>query len=192
MKQIIIFGNEQTNLNMAFFDSSWFIGIWAGFISSVLFLVFIYILRPRIKISPQISKSTKAGKTVYQIKIVNKSFFKVIDIHFELTLMHPMGEPKGRGLKMKRIQLKADKLWYISARDTFIRKSEYAPFAVRVIILEDLEQVWNQEEDFLDFKIIAKHGFSGFNKVIRERFNHNSCIIDGEFENGTSMVIQPN
>ncbi len=50
------------------------LAILVGLVTSAMFLVFLSWFRPRIEISPVITRgnSTKNGETIYRIKIINK------------------------------------------------------------------------------------------------------------------------
>jgi len=73
--------------------------------------------------------------------------------------------------------------------ETFFKKSNFSTHAVRVITLENIEDIWDNDHSFLSFKVIAKHGLSNFSKVIKKTYDHKVSIVAGEFEYGNSMKI---
>ena len=63
------------------------IGIFSGIISSLLFLIALFLLKPRIKISDKICTNSEFGNTYYFIKTINKTWWTIYDIKVELSLL---------------------------------------------------------------------------------------------------------
>ena len=181
------------------------IRVLCGLISSIIFLIIIFSLRPKIKIAPEICKTLDKDSNTFKyfIKIINSSkFFKVIDINAELTRMIPSPSPKckensdkkkvgGNNLRLQKLILKHNHVWYLTKKS---KKSEHATYAYIFMVTENVEQTWeNDKGDFLHFKIVARHGFSGFPKVItRHYIDKGSCIIEGRYAFGNTFDIIKN
>lgn len=177
-----------------FFYNEYIIEIFGSILFSLMGLALIWFLRPKVKISTQIARTTDDdGNVKHTIKIINKSYlFQLIDISMELSLLKPVSSPKGMNLAIKKIPLKSDHLWFLSRRKMFTSSTDFATYAL-VATLEDIDlrNVWkNTNGAFLDLKVIAKNNFSGITGINHEKYNHFSCIKDGEFCHGNSLDIE--
>ena len=178
------------------------LSILTGIISSIVFLVIIFILRPRLKISHEICRrfDEKTGRNVYMIKVINKSrWFKVIDVNAELISQEPVAAPVltktkncngATNLKLKRLKLKEENghIWFINRRKY---SCKHASFAYIFTCIEDLDTLWDEnKKQTLHFKIISKHGLSGFPKLTTMEYaDKNSCIKEGRFYFGNTCEI---
>ena len=185
-----------------FWENDWTIEIAGSLILTILGFLVIQFLRPRVKISDNICKTidSKTGKVSYKIKVINRSFFfRLIDIHFELTLLKPKSSPKGMNLAIKQIDLISNHVWYLSRRKLVSQKSDYATYAIVITVdklmhmedEKDLLEFWKSEDNmFLDFKVIAKNNFSGITSISHKKFDHYSSIKEGLFQHGNSLEIE--
>jgi hypothetical protein len=166
------------------------IKIACGFTTSVVFLIVIFLFfRPKIKISPEICKKNKDANE-YFIKIINRScFFKIIDVNAELVLLSPVASPGGTNLKIERLTIPFDHVWYLSHRD--FNKNNHATYAYIFKITSPIEELWDiNPGSYLHFKIVSKHGFSGFPKVKTMHFHHKETSIKiGAFAFGNNLSI---
>lgn len=184
-----------------FFYNSYIVEIFGGIVLSVMGLFLIWFLQPKVKIAPQIAVKEKDGKSVYTIKVINKSYlFQLVDINFELTMLQPRSTPKGMNIAIKQVPLKSNHLWFLSRRKGRLHrrfsKDIYATYAI-VITLDsdfDLLEEWKSETNnngtYFDLKVIAKNNFSGITSINHEKFNHYSCVKKGEYCHGNSMSIE--
>ena len=167
-------------------------GIISGLISASVFLTLLFIfLRPKIKISPQIAKWEKNGKTVYAIKVINKScLFTLCDVHVELTLIRNSSAPSGLNVAFKAIEMKNSRIWFIDRRP-IIGKSKNATYAIIFKTLDDLNDEWEDSVLYAQFKVIAKHGLSGLPKVKMEQYHDKKTSIkEGRFKYGNTFEIR--
>lgn len=194
------------NSKESFWTNDWTIEIVGSLILTFLGLLVVQFLRPRVKISDDICKTIDPNtkQISYKIKVINRSYiFRLIDIHFELTLLKPRSSPKGMNLAIKKIDLISDHVWYISRRKMVSRKSDYATYAIVVTVekLEiknegkieetDLLEFWKSQDNmFLDFKVIAKNNFSGITSITHKKFDHYSSVKEGLFQHGNSLNIE--
>jgi len=154
--------------------------------ASIIFLVLLFLLRPRIKIADKIAFFE--GK--YIIKTINRSFFRIYDVKFQLTIKHTYGTPGGKNVRYSRLNLKrGEKLTY--PRRPFIeKKCELFEHAVLVSIEDNIREKWTNESDTLEFIVIAKHGLSSFAKIYKVKYDHlGTDIVNGEYKHGNTMEI---
>ncbi len=156
--------------------------------ASVIFLVLLFVLRPNIKIAKKISYHDNK----YCIKTISRSFIRLYDIKFQLTIKHSLGNPGGKNVRYTRLKLKHDTKLTYPRRPFFEKKSEFFEHAVLVTIDDDVRQIWTNESDTLEFIVIAKHGLSSFAKIYRVEYQDKGTdIVDGKFKWGNTMEIVP-
>ncbi len=185
-----------------FFYNNYIVELIGGIMLSIMGLLLIWFLRPKVKIAPKIAFIEKDGKNIYNIKVINKSYiFQLVDITFELTMLKPKSTPKGMNIGIKKINLVSDHLWFLSRRqgaiNRFFAKDIYATYAIVITIDPDFDLLkeWKSEENTaacFDLKVIAKNNFSGITSINHEKFNHFSCIKNGEYCHGNSLQIENN
>lgn len=177
-----------------FFYNDYVVELAGSLIFAVVGLLVIYFLRPRVKISPKIAcRKNDQGQLIYNIKVINRSYlFQLVDLHFELSMLKPISSPKGMNLAIKKIDLAAEHLWYLSRRKVLSDSNSFATYAVILKVNDtDLEALWKKDDGaFLDVKVIAKNNFSGITGIIKERYNHVTTIKKGQFCHGNSMDIE--
>jgi hypothetical protein len=61
------------------------IGVLSSVISSFLFVLLMFAMRPKLIISDLIAKTVYEGRKVFVIKIVNPSWWQLYDVHTELV-----------------------------------------------------------------------------------------------------------
>ncbi len=194
---------------MSYWESFDWIGFWinigialvGGLFTSVFFLLLFWKLRPTLKISKNIVRYTDStGKDIYQIKFYNQSRFNAVDLKMELHICRPVSAPGGQNLEMKELELEDKDMWYLSNFEDVVGKrkrnkkvkSQYASFAKLVSITEkDFEKLWrSNESSYLSFKVSARHGFSGFHRVVRQSYHDvHSSLQEGKFKNGNTFDI---
>jgi len=170
--------------------TSIFIGLVMSIIASIVFTFAIYLLRPRVAISEKIAYRNGT----YKIKVVNKSIFKLIDVHAELLKVKPT---EGKNVILHRINLTNNKIWFIGKSPWSDRRSRWGSHAVTFSVSNPIEvDKMNQNEwvcengEFLHFKIIAKHGLSSFQKVETMKYhNRETDIVSGRFNFGKDLSI---
>jgi len=183
-----------------FFNNNYIVELFGGVMLSIMGLLLIWFLRPKVKIASKIAYLFKDGKNHYYIKVINKSYlFQLVDIKFELTMLKPKATPKGMNIAIKKIELTSDHVWFLSRRQGYINRlfsnDIYATYAIVVTINPefDLKEEWLKNAEngtYFDLKVIAKNNFSGITSIVHEKFNHPSCIKNGEYCHGNSVEIE--
>lgn len=62
---------------------------------------------------------------------------------------------------------------------------------VQIVILDDLEEKWTGENDWLHLQVTAYHSRSGSRKVFVQKFTNPNVIKEGEFCFGHTFNIMP-
>lgn len=166
--------------------------ITCSFIASLLFLFFIlFFLKPRIKISPVISKCTPEFETdeFFVFKIVNRSYFSAYDLSTELYLVQTYSSPPA-GKSNNRFTNLGFKLGDIShLPNRPIWKGNSARHAIRFKTKEDIYEILKDPSKTIEIRIKLKHGLSGLSKVYGYQYCDISEIKIGKFAHGRSFAI---
>lgn len=165
------------------------LGVLSSLVASIIFLLFLTRLRPKIEISDQISKSvSSSGKTIYRIKIINRTRVPIINVKAQLHRMIPNTVPGGIIYISKEITFQRHEIMELSKFD---KKDKTASYAYRFRSYDVLEDLWQDDtQAYLRFRIYATHSVSGFSRVFRkDYFTKRNTIITGEFDFGASMKV---
>ena len=163
-------------------------GTISGLIASYLFLMFfLKRKRPKIDISPHISKIEIDGETNFLFKFINKTETEIFDIHIETMFYKPIGDVNRSNLRGKDIKLKDDFMAYIPAE---LIQDTHNLHAIRLRTTEDLISKWSDESSFIRLTIIAKHSLSGLNKVFFKDFLSKDCISTKKFLSGNNLNVK--
>jgi len=166
------------------------LSIFAGLITSGIFLLILSRYRPKIDISPKVARgsSTKTGEVIYRIKVINRTSAPITDIRAQLHIYKNYQTAKGEIWKTHAIELKRPDPISI---DKYDPKDKNTNYAYRFLTYSNLEKIWNDDaSQFLRFRIFARHSVSGFGGFFFKdyRLKRNS-IIDGEFSKGDTFEI---
>ena len=165
-------------------------GVISSFVAAVVFLVFLRGIRPRLFICDCIARSEIQGdgRGTHSIKVINNSFFSLIDVELRLDRIHlhttmPNAQPL---MTAAQIPLKTDRLFSIPRYSPWDKSAEYAH---RFAISGDLQEQWPQEANsYLLFRIAGTHSLSGFRKVFTKKFMHQN-IRNGTFHFGNACEV---
>ncbi|MDD4991617.1 MAG: hypothetical protein PHR83_05215 [Paludibacter sp.] len=164
-------------------------GLFTSLISAILFLYILSLLRPKIEISPEISKSISlTNKLKYTVKVINKTRFDVYDIKAQLHIIRKCQTPSGEIEKSELIELKRDDPFILGKFD---KKDVNADYAFRFVTYIDLESIWTDDNnDILKFRVICKHQISGVLGYFQQKYRVKKSVIKtGEFKAGNLMEI---
>jgi hypothetical protein len=177
-------------MKMADCGASILLGAISSLIASVVFLLFLTRVRPRIIISECIAKGTSAnGKAIYRIKVINRTRVPIINVKAQLHFMRPTVAPGGIIYISKEIKLQRSEIMELSE---FNLKDNTAAYAYRFRSYEDLDESWNDDkQSYLRFRLYATHSISGFSRVFRKDFHtKRNSIVDGDFAFGNSVEVK--
>lgn len=163
-------------------------GIVSSLAASLLFLAFLFNLRPDVKISSEIARSTMDGKKCYIIKVINRTWGRIYDLHAQLVHITLENVNGGQNVVAKKLTLLKDHIWSAN-RIKNLKNDPNAEFAVLFVCIDDLDEIW-VNNTMIEFRIMSKHGFSGFSRIHKKRyFLLKSTIKDGSFTFGNSFRI---
>jgi hypothetical protein len=164
-------------------------GIASSIISSLIWLYFFSMLRPKIDISPKIAKdfSSLTEKPVYIIKIINRKRCPISEVRARLSLVSPLIIPGGQINQSTTIELKTNELFSLQGFDS--KNKEAACF--RFTTYEDLESIWSDDEaQFVTMSVYAVDSLSGLGKAFEQKYTIKRNTIKGRsFVYGDSFEI---
>lgn len=111
-------------------------GIISGIIASVILNNYYWNNTPKLLISKEISKNEKGE---YRIKIINKSKFYVTNVFIQLQLITLSNGNGGNILNTINLDIPYKMFQII---DRYDKSNLNAPYAVRFVISNNLEQIW--------------------------------------------------
>lgn len=151
------------------------VGVTSSLIASFTFALMLFLIKPRIDISPYIAKNTDVyGDLVYDIKVANKGYRDVIDISAELLVVTKENVKNGQINTTKKIPMVYERIFRIKSRG-----------GRRFPVNENLEAIWeNDDISFLLFRILVKDSFTGVGKVFEQTFHTKKEIHSGKHEHG--------
>lgn len=162
------------------------LGVVSGIVASIIFLLSLRKMRPKICISRHIVLKDD----IYYFKFVNKSRHDLFDIKLEASLLTPFGDINGQNLRAVDIKLMDEVLFHIP-KNQKDGKDPHNLFATRCRTTQDLIKDWDNESTYIQLTIIARHSVSGINRVFKQVYHSKGCIsTDKNFIGGNSLDIQ--
>jgi len=160
----------------------WSIVISVSLITSFIFFLCMAFIRPIVKVSNNIlwgtKKDKKTGEDIkfFKIKAVNWTFANLYEVKIQLNLVTSYGDGNGTfSVRYTNIPFKKDQFLYIPSM-LLPAGRKHAEYAQIFISYEDIDKIWEKDSQYLEFSMVAKHGFSGFNKVIKKQFTDKDVI----------------
>jgi len=166
------------------------LAILIGVVSNGMFLYIMSRFKPKIEISSTIAHGadTVSGKSIYRIKVINRTKSPIVDIRAQLHIFKMHQTATGEIYKSKAVGLqRADPIVF----DKYDKCDKDANYAYRFVTYDNLETLWgNDNVQFLRFRIYARHSVSGFGTFASKdyRLKRNS-IKEGEFSKGDTFEI---
>jgi hypothetical protein len=166
------------------------LGALSSLIASVLFLLFLTRLRPRVVISECIAKGMDSkGEPIYRIKVINRTRVPIINVRVQLHFMRPTVVPGGLIYISKEITFQRSDILELSPFDL---KDNTAAYAYRFRSYEDISKLWNDDtQAYLRFRLYATHSVSGFSRVFRKDYQtKRNTLKEGDFAFGNSTEVK--
>jgi hypothetical protein len=167
--------------------SSLILGVLSSLAASLVWLLALRAVRPKVEISKEISEEIVDGKPLYRIKFVNRSRRALVDLRLELALVTPTAM-KG-GLVKRKTTLR---LGVIPMVVPGRRADNDDDNAFRVRSDDDLRSRLAEAGGaaYLRFRLYARDEVSGFGKVFEASFHDaRTEIIRGYFSKGQAIEI---
>jgi hypothetical protein len=164
------------------------VGLLSGVVSSFAFLALLFSMRPKVAISDLIARTIYDGQKAFVIKIINRTWWRLYDIQAELAHLKFENVTGGQNVYSKPLDLKKNHIWAVNSRHAW-RSDVNAEYAVLFVCLSDLDTLWTSDS-MLEFRVMARHSFSGFSSLMKRRFYRaQSSIREGAFKFGNSLEI---
>jgi hypothetical protein len=164
------------------------VGTISGVISSAMFFVLLFQLRPKMVIAPSISVTTNnRGEPVYWLKFVNRGRRDIMDLQCSLFLVCTEEGPGGRfNHREKLLSLTLPHL------PRYRRKDETARYAYRLLGEGDILQLWpDGNEYWLMLLVVARDSVSGFSRSFRQEYRGKvQTLRRGTFQFGLSLNVE--
>lgn len=193
-----------------------------GFIGSLLFLIFMFSLRPNIKIADKICYD--AAKDMYYFKMVNMSlFFTLKDVIVSIEhseIVEALGD--GNNIETNDVHIKTNSLSHVHSITTGWENKLFA-FIVQsngkikngidksdeILIIDDITYVKKETEtkqetrsivdvldkqhNYIELSVYARHSLSGFSIQKTQIYKNKRHLEAGEYQTGISVdIIQNN
>lgn len=167
------------------------IGVFSSFVATVVFLVCLRSLRPKIVVSDKIAraKDPDTGKDVWIVKVVNIGRRPFADVKVRLVMVHTHAGYGGPVLTIEDLKLRRDTLFQMPRYD---KHDADAKYAVQFRIDEDIDSKWVDDMHYhLRFIVSGVDGVSGFRGVFPKDYRLKEASLKvGEFEFGKSIRIK--
>jgi hypothetical protein len=163
------------------------IGVTGSVVASILFLSALYLLRPRIAFSPHIADQTKGSDPMFGFKIINRSYWPITHLEFQLTLITPKAVPDGVVLTNRLIELTKEKVFEVGG---YSKRDKDAHYALRIGSPADLHSLRTSDAQYLYFTVSAQHSLSGFQRVFTKYYHPQSDIKEGHHEFGLGLDVR--
>lgn len=164
-----------------------FFAVVTGFMGSLLVVVFLYRLRPKIEISKFIAEQHCESDITYGFKLINRTPYPLVDISVELVLVTSKNVPGGTVFAGREVPLIRDRFFDLGRFDV---KDKEAHYALRIGCAENLRAIWTSESQNLRLSVIAKHSLSGFSKVVSQTFHTFGDIKVGKHRAGNDLSVE--
>ncbi|MGB3606537.1 hypothetical protein [Psychroserpens sp.] len=174
--------------------------IIGGVASSLVFLIALSRLKPKIRISDKISVENIQGERHYVIKVINKSlFFKVYDMKVRVYSIINVPSENNTDFHCDDIELRKDYIWFLNRlnwRHIFQniihgtkRLKKRTDYAAQFLTKENLNDLVGTNKS-IRFEVLAKHSLSGFSVVKTYTFRHKNDLVNGSFLSGNTSTIK--
>lgn len=169
------------------------ISVMSGFIASIITLIVFSFVKPKIKISENISCAIKDDAYIFQIKFINLTKCSIKNVDYSLALINEKNDNGIKTKEMNNVSLKKEKLRTIKKVSKF-----NTDYAIRISskgnlseILNDAKKHFNKKNEkvYFEFSVYAEHALTSAGKLFVKEFDINSFKI-GEFESGKALAVK--
>lgn len=159
-------------------------------LSSFIFIfLLLYLMRPKIKISPYIcnTKMKPENQYYYVFKIVNMSLFYTFDVNISLDKKVPYTVNHGKKInyRIQKIEKSSD---YKNHLPRLKRKIGYGDHAYLIRTKHNIKSDIQNPDIVIQLTVSSKHGLTNLTRVVTHEFLSSDVIIkDKEFKFGTCL-----
>ncbi|QJD96282.1 hypothetical protein HH214_10615 [Mucilaginibacter robiniae] len=184
-------------------QNSIFQGVISGLISSSIFLLILYSLKPRIVLSDKISchyvNWMGKDRRMYNFKVINKSpFFKLYDVKVTAYICRQLPNTNGNDIHRTVIKFLGSETRTLAKfnRKHYLQNilqgdkslTTRTDYAAQFSTEENIKNAF-QNDKFIICEVMAKHSLTGFAKVVQVIYLHSTKVVDGRFYTGNSCKI---
>jgi len=156
-------------------------GVISGVVASVVFYIFLLLVRPKISVSSKICKAIEDEDGAFiRIKVVNRTRFMLTNVKYVLNFCQSRGEG------VHQVEVIPPCKTPLEFIDKYSESDENAEYAIR--FLYRIPPHISISDGWLEFSIHANHGFSNTSACVKKKYGSDD-LISGIFETGTSMKI---
>lgn len=179
-----------------FKETVWYdllLALITGIISSVIFFGILRVFKPRIKTCNIISKSPYKDddgniKYNYHFKFINKTFADIENVSLELMLMEDYFNGTSKNFTSKNLTLVRPEFKFLKGK--WNKDKEIHNNCVQMRVVEDLEEIWNGDREWLQLQIDSTHSKSGRRSVHVQVFKDpKNTIKIGKFNSGENFDL---
>lgn len=178
------------------------LGVLGGLIASLVFLLTLSLVRPRLQISPEIAMVPAEGpgeENEYRFKAVNRSRRACVDVDIlaYVVTTRPIPAKKQGKFGTHRFLDPIDLRRHQGAMIPGYRRSDEAQKFAHLIRFEEsaakvLHKAHKAESSaFILVRIVARDSWTGFPRMFEREFRLSSQIRTGVFSSGSSFEIHP-
>ena len=180
------------------FTAPFLASLISGLFTSFIFLfALLFLLRPRVRISPVIATDIDKyddhdpKRPCWTFKIVNMSFFSAFDMKVEVCQKIPIFGHDGKlNYGLIRFVLLKDEYTYVAPYKLRWKKKEYFDNAVWIITYDDIELALDrQDPSVIELRLICRHGLTGLGNIKRQKYVLSS-VRQGTFCSGPTFEIK--
>nr|WP_042294922.1 hypothetical protein [Nonlabens ulvanivorans] len=192
---LLIFQNETIFKDTVLYDLliALLIGVISGVIASLVFFLILRIFKPKISISPQITRAIRKNdegedEYVYKFKFINNTRSDIENVSIDLFLMEDYFNGSAKNYKSKNLEVAQPEFKFLTGKGS--KNDEIHNNCVQMTIKEPLEELWNGHREWLHLQIDSKHSKSGRRKVeVKTYKDPTTTIVDGRFDSGDNFNI---
>jgi hypothetical protein len=160
-------------------------GVLSGLLTSILWLIALRLVKPKIRISKQIRQAPKDG--TYQIKVLNARLTDAINVKAQLYMLVPTTAGDDRFSNSTLLELKRSELMAISGWKLLDEGAPVFRFVLKDI--SDLKALLRQHSGAtLAFRLLATHPISQSTRLFKMDYTEDN-ITHGDYRNVRSLTV---
>lgn len=175
-------------------------GIIAGVSSSLIFLLALSRLKPKLKICDKIAIDPEDGIDHYGFKVINKSYFyRVYDMKAKLFEVEILPSENNEDFLLKEIDLRKSNHWFLNRfnpthtwQDLICNEKKLkkrTDYSIQFFTKIDIKTLVESKKR-IRFEVLARHSLSGFTVVKTQTFTHKNDFVNGSFLSGNTSKIK--
>lgn len=165
------------------------LSILSGIVSSLVFYLIVFKVKPKIVISDNIALEESEGvNKIARVKVVNRSKFMLINVQYSLYLCTVnYGDKKGKNEICEILPMK-ERIHTLSKYSCKKKNTMYGDYAIRFTYVLKPEYI-PKNDDKLIFVFTSTHSFSNISKCYVKEYSAKNLVY-GDFELNESTKIR--